>query len=85
MKGIQRIGRKKRRHVYISVELERTALELMPEYADFSRWAERQLWQSLVAEHGEETVLATLYDVQNNLEPSEKLPESERYTDELPV
>lgn len=75
---IERIGRKKRRHVYVSREFDGAAEELLPEYVNFSTWAENQLWSALVEEHGEEAVLAAVEQAQSDMNDDDLLPEKQR-------
>lgn len=83
---IQRIGTKKRRHVYVSREFDHAAEALLPEYVNVSRWMERQLWAALLSEHGPQAVRDAIEDAQADIradKPGVVLSETDR--EELPI
>lgn len=85
MTEIERIGRKTRRHVYVSAEFDGAADRLLPDHYKFSAWAERKLWEALLEEYGEEAVLAAVEDAQGDLTDEELLPEHAREQYDLPA
>jgi len=85
MTKIERIGRKTRRHVYVSREFDGAAKELLPDYVQFSSWAERVLWRALLDEYGEEAVLAAVEGAQDEMDEEDLLPEHDREQYELPA
>lgn len=82
-KQIQRMGQGKRRHVYLSAELDAVMDELRPKHSKRSPWVESALWDALVAEYGEVTVLDAVEAAQADLDDDEILPEGRRTELEL--
>lgn len=82
---IERIGRKTRRHVYVSREFDGAADVLLPEYVQFSSWAERVLWRALLDEYGEQDVLEAIEETQDSMDDENLLPEQDREQYELPA
>lgn len=80
-----RIGRKTRRHVYVSREFNGVAAKLRPNYPNFSVWAERVLWEALIDEHGEQAVLEAIEDIQRDMDDEDVLPEDDQEHVELPA
>jgi len=85
MTEIQRIARKTRRHVYVSREFDGAANELLPDYVQFSAWAERVLWRALLEEYGEAAVLEAVEETQSTMDDDDLLPEADREQYELPA
>lgn len=85
MTEIQRIGRKTRRHVYVSREFDGAADRLLPDHYKFSVWAERVLWRALLDEYGEDAVLAAIEQAQGEMDDEDLLPERDREQYELPA
>lgn len=85
MTEIERIGRKTRRHVYVSREFDGAADELLPDYVNFSTWAESVLWRALLDEYGEKAVLEAVEQTQTNMSDEDLLPENDREQYELPA
>jgi hypothetical protein len=84
MTEIPRIGRKKRRHVYVSRELEATMDELLDRHVRVSPWIEDAVWTVLVEEYGEEAVLEAVENAQDEMDLDAKLPEAQQGTIVLP-
>lgn len=85
MTEIDRIGRKTRRHVYVSREFDGAAERLLPDYVTFSTWAERKLWEALLDEFGEADVLDAVDSAQSEMDDEDLLPESDREQYDLPA
>ncbi|AAY24972.1 ORF 46 [Haloarcula hispanica virus SH1] len=85
MTEIERIARKTRRHIYVSREFDGAAKELLPDYVQFSTWAERVLWRALLDEYGEASVLAAVEEVQDEMDDADLLREDDREQYELPA
>lgn len=85
MTEIERKGRKIRRHLSLSREFDGAADELLPDYVEFSTWAERVLWKKLIEEYGEEAVLEAVGTVQADMEDDELLAPNQREQYELPA
>jgi len=71
----QRTATKKRRHIYVSRELHGAVELLLPDYTNFSEWAEDQLWLALLEEHGRADVEAAIRDAKKRIPDDERLPE----------
>lgn len=83
MTEFERKGRKTRRHIYVSREFDGAADALLPDYVNFSSWAERVLWRELLRENGEEAVEEAVEDAQNDMDADHVLPEDDRESYEL--
>ena len=75
---IERIGRKQRRHIYLSRELDAVTDQLLPNYRQFSPWAEQMLWSALVEEFGADAVLEAVERAQSEIDDDSKLPKDDR-------
>jgi len=80
--AFDRRGTKKRKHMMFSRELIGVLDALVDEGRE-SREVEEAAWSYLVAEYGEEAVMAAVVDVQEGLSPDERLREPKGY--EIPV
>jgi hypothetical protein len=85
MTEIERIGRKTRRHIYVSREFDGAADRLLPDHYKFSAWAERKLWEALLEEYGEAAVLDAIEDAQSDMDDEELLPATDREKYDLPA
>lgn len=74
-----RIGKKQKKTLTLSRELCGALDELVDDRKQ-SESIERAVWQALVNEHGEDVVRAAVEDVQDGLDASQKLGDSEPYT-----
>jgi hypothetical protein len=85
MTEIERIGRKTRRHIYVSREFDGAADRLLPDHYKFSAWAERVLWEALLEEYGEAAVLEAVEEAQSDMTDEELLPATDREKYDLPA